>query len=528
MRILIFTIIGVLQTFALAASTYYVDSAAGNDRNDGRSPQKAWRSLDKAGSIGYAAGDRLLLKRGSVLKGALALKASGAEGSPVVVDAYGKGEMPVIDSAGYPAGIAIEGCRYLEVNNVAVTADGSDVPGKAGRYGVLITSGDAASQHVYLRGLYIHDIFAAKTNENGLGDGIHVQASGQGTLRDLLIENCRIERTAAIGIAIRGRKDPEYAINGIRILNNRFKDIGGPGMNPSTVKGLVVRGNVVDGSGSSVDKRMRARGSGIWPWGSEDVLIERNTFMHARGKADSCGMHIDFNCRNVVVQYNLSIDNAGGFVEILGNDYNCAYRYNISINDGFRIKGKDGASQDGKTIWLSSYTGDKGVKQGPFNSYIYNNTVYVKQDIRSAFSITRATSGALIANNIFYILGDTENVGDDQDRRTLPPTAAVKNVVIKNNLYLRVNTLPGNLPMEDGRPLHDLSEVIADPQFKNPGGLKPADYIPGNTQVIKDKGIRITALPGDSLGLTRGLEVKKDFFGNPIVGAPDLGAIEIK
>jgi nitrous oxidase accessory protein NosD len=111
-------------------------------------------------------------------------------------------------------------------------------------------------------------------------------------------------------------------------------------MVPTRSRNILVRGNTVDHSGSSADPRMHQRGSGIWTWTARDVLIEKNKFMHARGKADSHGAHIDFNCNNVVIQYNMSIDNEGGFVEILGNNHNCAYRYNISINDGSRVRGE--------------------------------------------------------------------------------------------------------------------------------------------------------------------------------------------
>ena len=129
--------------------------------------------------------------------------------------------------------------------------------------------------------------------------------------------------------------------------------------------------------------------------------------MHARGKNDSCGAHIDFNCNNVIVQYNVSVDNAGGFVEILGNDHNCSYRYNISVNDGFREKGVDGAQKDGHILWTSGYVGGGNKRTGPFDSYIYNNTIYMKEDSRSCFDFATTTDGILIANNIFYILGRT-------------------------------------------------------------------------------------------------------------------------
>ncbi|MQY78328.1 MAG: hypothetical protein GH151_03915 [Bacteroidetes bacterium] len=244
--------------------------------------------------------------------------------------------------------------------------------------------------------------------------------------------------------------------------------------------------------------------------------------MHARGKSDSCGAHIDFNCNNVVVQYNLSMDNAGGFVEILGNDHNCCYRYNISINDGFRIKGQNGAHQEGKVLWTSGYVGRGNQKTGPFNSYIYNNTIYVKEDIRSCFSFTRTTEGILIANNIFYIPGETVDVSGDQDTQVEDQNLTISNVVFANNLYQNISILPGSLTIKDSNPF------VGDPGFQNTGGSEPSDYVPTNLELIKDKGIKIQMIPGDAVGLTVGLDVKTDFFGNPIKELPDLGAVEIQ
>ena len=124
--------------------------------------------------------------------------------------------------------------------------------------------------------------------------------------------------------------------------------------------------------------------------------------MNANGPADSAGVHIDFNCSDVIIQYNYSANNAGGFCEILGNNYNCAYRYNISVNDGHRMKGQNGAFQQGKTLWLSGFVGKGNERNGPFNSYIYNNTIIASEKIISKYAIDRASSGVLIKNNIFF------------------------------------------------------------------------------------------------------------------------------
>jgi len=290
-------------------------------------------------------------------------------------------------------------------------------------------------------------------------------------------------------------------------------------MVPGVCENVLVRGNVVNYSGSPIDPRMHNRGSGIWPWTCNDVLIEKNKFMNAWGKMDSYGCHIDYNCNNVVVQYNLSVNNSGGFVEILGNNRNCSYRYNISINDGYREQGVNGVVHDGKLLWTSGYVG-RNPRTGPFNAYIYNNTIFVKEEYDTRFSFAPTTDGLLIANNIFYILGESVDVHDNELQKA--GENSIQNVVFKNNLFQRTGIVPESVGITDMEPL------FGDPQFNNPGGIKPEDYIPQNAEVVKDKGIKIKKLPGDEVGLVIGLAVEKDFFGNPVTGAPDLGAIELK
>lgn len=516
-------------------ATYYLDSQAGDDANDGLTPGTAWRTLEKASAREYRAGDTLLLARGQVFSGKLTLRARGTEERPATVGAWGPGgaAAPVIDARGWTAGVHVIDSQNLSIADLEITADAGDIQeqeARLKRYGVWIEAGEGQRcEGIRLAGLSIHDIFASehspsdgKNASSNMGMGVFSIASGGGRIAQLEIAGCAIARTGHTGIKINcANLDPEQYTDGVRILDCHLKDIGGPGIQPGRARNVLVRGNTVDGSGSSVDKRMHMRGSGIWPWTCENVLIEKNRFMHARGKADSCGVHIDFNCKDVVVQYNLSWDNEGGFIEILGNNRNCSYRYNISIDDGARAKGQNGAQQDGKVLWLSSFCGRNAPRVGPFNSYIYNNTIYAREGFRSAFAIAPTSEGVFIANNIFCLLGETVNAQDDQDNRRGPADARVSNVVFENNLFAREGLLPPNLPIQDSAP------AIGDPRFKNPGGASPEDYIPGNAEAVKDRGIAIAPLPGDPVGLKIGLEAKVDFFGNPIVGAPDMGAIEM-
>lgn len=517
-------------------SEYYVNSNTGSDQNDGLSPKTAWSSLAKASEIIFLPGQKLLLAEGCIFKGKLELKGVGSIDKPIEVSSYNPGKaesnVPLIDAQGFKAAIQIENGSNFQISNLELTADAGEVrdsESQTKRYGVWINANQPGDySNISLKNLNIHHIFATENVKgdgqnpsSNMGYGIFIGMSEkEARIKNVRIEDCTIEMTGHTGIRIFGFADQSGStyLDSVTIINNRLTNIGGPGMVPGRCQNVLVRGNTVDYSGSSADPRMHNRGSGIWPWTCNNVLIEKNKFMNAWGKMDSYGTHIDYNCNNVVVQYNLSVNNSGGFVEILGNNNNCSYRYNISINDGYRQKGVNGVTHDGKVLWTSGYVGNKP-RKGPFNSYVYNNTIFVKEEYPVRFSFANTTDGLLIANNIFYILGEPTDVGDNEQRN--PSGETIKNVLFKNNLYQKVGIIPESVVIKD------MASIFGDPQFKNPGGLSPNDYIPANISLIQDKGIRIEKIPGDDIGLTIGLKVEKDYFGKPITGLPDLGAIEL-
>lgn len=83
-----------------AATTYYVDSAAGDDTNAGTSQAAPWKTLAKAGAAPLLPGQALLLKRGGSWTGSLKVSRNGTAAAPIAVGAYGIGPRPVISGAG--------------------------------------------------------------------------------------------------------------------------------------------------------------------------------------------------------------------------------------------------------------------------------------------------------------------------------------------------------------------------------------------------------------------------------------------
>ena len=79
----------------------YVSSVNGDDANSGYAPEKAFRSLRKVNQMEIQPGDQILLERGSIFVGEyLHLYRGGTKEAPVVVDAYGEGALPRIETDG--------------------------------------------------------------------------------------------------------------------------------------------------------------------------------------------------------------------------------------------------------------------------------------------------------------------------------------------------------------------------------------------------------------------------------------------
>jgi hypothetical protein len=61
-------------------ATYYVDAAIGDDGATGRSPDSAWRTLDRVNATMFTPGDRLLFRAGASWHGQLWPKGPGTPG----------------------------------------------------------------------------------------------------------------------------------------------------------------------------------------------------------------------------------------------------------------------------------------------------------------------------------------------------------------------------------------------------------------------------------------------------------------
>ena len=438
-----------------AGYSYHFNSVTGDNSNLG-TKEKPFKSLDFLNNIKLSNGDKILLSNGSTFLNTIELiNEDGIEISNY--DSEGNSELPIINSKGKIAAIFIENSSKIKISNVEITADG----GGQNKYlhkklktdlraGILyIVTDKKLHSGLDILSVNIRDVFyedaGYERNEsevrtpNGTksyGWGIRIlNLSEFGNLENISIKNSQFTNISHTAIRFIGKKERQF--KNLEIFDNIVLRTGGPGMVFNSTRNLFARGNDINYSGSFDDSRKWGRGSGLWTWGTSNAVISQNKFQNANGPADSAGCHIDFNCNDVIVENNLSRNNAGGFIEILGNNYNCSYRNNISINDGHRVKGKNRAFQEGKTFWLSGYIGRGQERNGPFNSYIYGNRVYVGKDITPKIAVDKASKGIYVANNVFYFENDPVMVLGDQYKPDKGGGTEIINVFFENNIFYK-------------------------------------------------------------------------------------------
>ena len=492
----------------VSGGTYYVDSGSGNDQNGGTQAASAWKTLAKVNATTFHPGDRILFKSDGTWTGQLWPKGSGTAGHPITIDKYGGDALPVINGSGLAEdAVLLKNQEYWEIRNLEVTNTGTTPTVRRGLDVVADNVGDL--HHIYLQELKVHDVNGSlQEKANG---GIHYRSIGDikpSRFIDLRIENNHIwhvDRSGIFGWSTHWIRSKWYPSLGVVIRNNVLDDIAGDGIVNVATDGALVEYNVV----SHASQRSQDYNVGIWPWSSDNTIIQYNEVYGMRGQHDAEGFDSDWNSRNTIIQYNYSHDNEGGFLLICNegsqspNDsagnVGTIVRYNISQNDHHRA------------IKLS----------GPVkNTLIYNNTIYVGKDETVDLILhtdwTGWASDTYIYNNIFYVEGKAQfgygvTGNEDGSYVTAPGAGKSNNNVYDYNLYYGV------------APADDKHALTADPLLRNPGHAG-----------IGRQTLAGYALQSHSPAVNSAKEIEndggKDYFGTtvPQCGSADRGASELK
>jgi hypothetical protein len=85
---------GLNKTNEIEAMIYYIDSESGNDLNNGRSEEMAWKTFSALNSVKLNPGETVLFKRGSRFEGLLCITSSGNQNGYITFSDYGDTNLP--------------------------------------------------------------------------------------------------------------------------------------------------------------------------------------------------------------------------------------------------------------------------------------------------------------------------------------------------------------------------------------------------------------------------------------------------
>ncbi len=441
--------------------TIYVDADEGDDTNSGLSIDTPIKTLTRLAEMGVVSGDEVLLKgsKTSEHRGTIRI-VDGTGADPIHIGSYGDCKAR-LNAQGEFAGVLVQSTSNVIITDLKITADGyptgvygtnegdekcpeGDRPADCSkdltsRYGVLLyaASGQKISDLVVYN-VDIHDIFyfnkgdsySAMDNrpcrewstsyETEYGWGIRIYAAqSSANIDNCIVDSCNIHNVSHTGI----KSNNNGTVTNLWITKTNLYDCGGPGsqFNKVSYAKMDYCNTVRPGSSKTdgvIDNRKWGRGSGMWCHTCTGFLFEHNYYYRSEGVADCCGAHMDIGNSNVIIQYCLSVDNCGGFIEILGKNYNCCYRYNISIDDGWRnvkydelqqaeIWGAESVGSYGCLVTINGHTGDE--YEGPYNTYVYNNTIITSENRYDGYingnvvEFATSAKGIYFANNILYV-----------------------------------------------------------------------------------------------------------------------------
>lgn len=423
----------LLLTGSCLARDYLVDS------------QKKFEAVS---GIEMKPGDAILLRRGMQFSGMLAPTGNGAEGQPVRIGAYGRGDRPRIHARGRAqAGLLLKNPSYWEVNGLEITnTDGSDKD-QGDLFGIYVLAQgvEGTYRHVYINDCHVHDVNGMVAGKRRGGIHVHVVKLKKTIFDDLRITNNRIENIGGVGIGndsscggvelLPDRYESKHLWTRVYVAGNRVDTTGRNNIIARVSKDAVYEHNILANSSR------RDTGHSIFCFNTEGIKIQYNEAYgntgdtknkDGGGESDRGGFDADYNCVNTYIQYNYSHDNLWFCGIMKRPTRNVVIRYNVSQNDRLGI-------------YFYGFEKETSAE----NIHIYNNTHFIAKGLKvQVFPEGRTPINTLFENNIFYFEGEGE----------WGRNAVGINTVFRNNVYHNIEPHPS-----------ETQAIVADPQFVAPG-----------------------------------------------------------
>ncbi len=522
------TFLFLFFTFLGSATNYYV-SNSGNDSKDGKTPETAWQTINKVNKSTFAPGDQILFKRGDVWDKDLVIPSSGTAGKPIVVSAYGEGDNPMFYGLKYvrnwePKGGNLyatysEGLHYrnpilvggeqkvkekyltdLDENHEWWQTDWDSI------YVYLDNPADTSNIRQMVQGygvLVYGKSYVEVENFKFVGVGSAMTARNSS---NVIFRNCTADSSFYPTITVFDNS-ANVLFDGLTITNS----FSNGAFFSNGADNIEVKNCTILNSGIATDRYGDHQSIGMWNT-KGDISIHDCYIEQYHGKW--C-MEFTAEIKDQWKSYNGEVRFYNNVIKYNGGDYTSDARFMSVWCGDYYIYNNLFIGDKNKPI-CGVYTGE--VENIRTHTYIYNNT-FVGLEIgvisyqNNYYDPTTSGEGAVVVkNNIFSEISDSyiRVTGGNDIYGGMKAFTEVNNNLYHgdNNVINRWST---ECTIEDwlidsGQ---DANSFYENPLFKNAAG---GDY------TLQSGSPAINA--GTDVGLSH------DINGNPIVGAPDIGAYE--
>jgi hypothetical protein len=506
---------------AASGTTYYVDCAAST--NGSGTQSSPWNSTTAVNGATFSAGDSILFDRGTTCAGYLTPQGSGSSGSPITIDAYGTGALPIIAAASTAtAAVELDDQSYWTIQDLKITG-GVD-------YGVYVT-GNTASATLTNIDLTNLDVSGATGTTTVRGDSGEVYVYPRGTAET--ISNVTINGVTAhdsnVGEGIfaagaYGAFPPGTVVaspgstpigSNITIENSTAHGVAGDGILLTMVTNGAIEHSVAYNSGAC--SSCGSTPSGLWEWYCQNCTLQYNESYenHTWGTSDGGAFDIDNYNSNNTLQYNYGHNNDGYCLAVFGDGYtpvNDVFRYNVCSDN----EQKSNAGSYEMSIWPNSST----------NLQIYNNTFYFNPANGHAFmQLTQSGTSGLFKNNIVYstsasLLANSASGMQFDNNIYYVSTGATPTFTYAGTTYTGLAAYQA----ASGQDAHSLTSnpLLNNPTYASVGASSTADTLQSGSPAF-GAGVNVCqGISGCSMGSV-------DYFGDPITtsGTHTIGAEDV-
>ncbi|MGC9198563.1 MAG: choice-of-anchor Q domain-containing protein [Acidobacteriaceae bacterium] len=492
-----------------SASTYYVNCSLSSDGSGSES--SPWNSLQDVNAHTFMPGDSLLLARGTTCSGALLPEGSGSSTSPITVDAYGTGALPIINAGSTnTAAVSLNNQQYWSIADLEI------IGGAA--YGVYIT-GDLPDQPlsgITLTNLNVHNATGVSTRRGDSGEVV-LAANGVGqTLNNILINgvtahDSEVSEGIMVGAGGGFTGPPSQTLGSkITIENSTAYNVYGDGITVAEATNAMLENNVVYESGKCPDCGDSTPG-GLWEWYCQTCTVQDNESYANQtwGDGDGGDFDIDYYNENNIVQYNYGHDSAGYCVSNFGAentaDQDNIIRYNICSNNE-----QEASKKNQGDVFFATWDGGSldGIQ-------VYNNTFYWNPATPGPLLNTTAATFSgnapdFFKNNIIY--------------STVPQMiSSMSPVSLDYNIYYVTSgagewTWSGasysSLSDYQSGSQQDAHSLDGDPMLMNP--TSDSTGMPTSAFTLESGSPAIGAGTNVCAGIANCTIGSQDFFGNPL------------